>query len=172
MGNIISSAGHDLTMSNGETSVLIELLSVAASSLARTPWQKDLAVWFAMHDQSVFGGGCVGFDLDELGWSPEQLMEEQRFVLACIDAAMSRTLWDKLDYAPDEASLSANLQTFRAMVAAAKPQSGQRDWCWQGSQPLDHELCKACGVYLHIEGCVVCNNAATVSTTRGTSGEI
>jgi hypothetical protein len=44
-----------IEMSNGLTAVVIERLSLASSILAQTDRQRELAVWFASHDQAMYG---------------------------------------------------------------------------------------------------------------------
>src|SRR5262245_51957100 len=58
-----------LRLSNGATDVLLSILLLAGSDLATSDWEKSLVVWLAEHDQSVVGGGCVDFDLDEIAWT-------------------------------------------------------------------------------------------------------
>lgn len=146
MSNIISSHEQSLMLSNGETAQLIEAVARSASAMARTSWQKDLAVWFAMHDQNVFGGGCVSLDLSELGWTLDTIDEERIFMLSVIDDALQHV-----------STVSMHLQALRTMVQDAEPADGPRSWSWQGSRPTSHERCTACGVFLHIAGCVCCN---------------
>ena len=159
MANIISSGDLELCMSNGETSVFIDVLSLAMSGLAVHPWQKALASWFAMHDQSVFGTGCVGFDLSELGWSSE-LDVEKAFVLESVDAAIAEAGWERLGYLPQKSVLLLHLERFKVLVSAATPVVQERDWAWQETRPAVFRECQVCGVYLHIAGCVVCKSAS------------
>ena len=53
-------------MSNGSTSVFFSVLSLAASAIAQTDRQRQLAVCFAAHDQDVLGLGVVGFDVGRI----------------------------------------------------------------------------------------------------------
>jgi len=52
-----------LLMSNGTTSVLLDVLAIAGSDLATTPWEKKLVYWLVQHDQSRSGLGAVSFPL-------------------------------------------------------------------------------------------------------------
>lgn len=56
-------------MSNGLTSVFIEVLAISGSILAKTNREKEMIIWLAQRDQSVVGIGTVGFDIDEMPWT-------------------------------------------------------------------------------------------------------
>ena len=73
-------------MSNGLTSVVISTLVLAASALAQTDRQRELAVWFASHDQGVFGLGMVGLDVSDLPWRADTFEA---------DRTMRRTITDQ-----------------------------------------------------------------------------
>jgi len=67
MGNTISlpvkfnDVVEPISMSNGLTSVFIEVLVISGSILANTDREKELIIWLAQRDQSVVGIGTVGF---------------------------------------------------------------------------------------------------------------
>lgn len=80
---------------------------------------------------------------------------------AVIDAAAARTGWDVLDYQSPIDGVGETLAELRSMVVDYRaPQSAaERTWLWQQRAPETYERCEHCGVYLHIGGCVVCNEA-------------
>ncbi|MGG3507727.1 hypothetical protein ABES58_19860 [Paenibacillus lautus] len=75
MGNAISlpkGLEHlvdSLHMSNGLTSVFIEVLAISGSQLAKTNRERELIIWLAQRDQAIVGIGTVGFDIDEMPWT-------------------------------------------------------------------------------------------------------
>ncbi|MHB1556886.1 MAG: hypothetical protein ACYC61_05320 [Isosphaeraceae bacterium] len=149
-----------IQMSNGLTSVFISVLSLAASALAESDWQREFAAWFASHDQGVCGLGVVGFDISELPWSPEAFVCDREFVLRVIDAAKTRAGWERLGYEPREEWVQACLDRFRAMVEsfdlghACRSESG----VWRYARPAHLVLCPVHRVYQHQRGCVLCND--------------
>lgn len=92
-GNLITNerrAGSTpLQMSNGLTSIILDVLVIAGSDLA-TEWEKKIVYWLALHDQSLNGIGCVGFDIEEMGWERDDFDTQKRFILAIIDSALGR----------------------------------------------------------------------------------
>ncbi len=76
-----------LRMSNGLTSVFIEVLVISGSLLATTYREKEIIIWLAQRDQSVVGIGTVGFDIDEMPWTVDSFEREKEFVLYTISAA-------------------------------------------------------------------------------------
>ncbi len=165
MANAITSvrqAGSTVVqMSNGLTSVLLDVLAIAGSDLATTPWERAFVSWLVEHDQSRTGLGCVGFDLEEMGWTADEIEVERRFVMAIIDAALRRHGWDRLPFAPREESLFAALEQLRRLVEAFPADAVGR--APEGSRaPRDlpeHGVCHVHRVYLHDTGCIVCNDA-------------
>jgi hypothetical protein len=85
---------HSVQMNNGLTSVFISVIAIAASILAKNDLQRKIAVWFASHDQGVFGLGLVGFDVSELPWVQEDFDEQKRFILQVIDSTTCQMGWE------------------------------------------------------------------------------
>jgi hypothetical protein len=145
-----------LRMSNGLTSVLISVLAIALSDLARSNDQARLAVWIAGRDQSVFGSGCVGFDVTEIPWSTAALAAEKQFMLSAIEAAKNKTGWNKLMFEPNVEWALESLSKFAELI------SELTEDCVQVAIPEQHavvsfERCDFHEVYLHEHGCVLCN---------------
>jgi hypothetical protein len=154
----IRAGAAPLDLSNGLTSALVDVLSLAASDLAATPWELRLAYWIVQHDQIRTGLGSVGFDVSELGWTTAGFEAEQRFVLGLIDAAFARQGWDRLPFVPDEDRLFAALRRLRELVAQLSPDivgvASSRAWL---PEELPDERCPRHAVFLHELGCVLCN---------------
>ncbi len=165
VGNLVTSdrvAGSvPLQMSNGLTSVLFEVLSIAGSDLAVSPWEKKLVYWLVCHDQERAGLGCVGFDVIEMGFSREGFYDEKRFVLSLVDAARRRHGWERLSYPPREESAFDALRHLGKLVDdlpifALDPPLDADAWI---PNELPDATCEVHGVYLHEAGCIVCNGA-------------
>lgn len=148
-------------MSNGSTSVFVSVLSLAASALAQTDRHRELSVWFASHDQGVFGLGVVGFDVSELPWCTETFAADRDFVLGAIEAARAKTGWDRLRYSPREDWLLDSLEKFQRLIASFDIRDASTDaeaiWFFE-DRPLSFTLCAEHAVYCHSSGCVLCND--------------
>ena len=163
MGNIIYSESGDasaiLHMSNGSTSVLIAVLTLAGADSASTVWERDVLSWIATRDQSIFGIGCVGFDVAELGWESSDFDAQKSFLLELVQRGRNKTGWARLDYKPDEERVNTMLLKLEGLLLAFELSSCRDhafDWMLP---PLKHPVkCSIHGIYLHHEGCVICND--------------
>jgi hypothetical protein len=162
MGNLVIYAHRPdlpaLQMSNGLTSVFVAVLSLAAAELAEDDQQREIAAWIASRDQGVYGLGIVGFDVGDLPWRPETFALDRAFVLRVIEAALAQRGWERLGYQPREDWIRESLEGFRTLVEAFDVTHA----CWEswgfGDRPERLVLCPKHGVYLHLEGCVLCND--------------
>jgi hypothetical protein len=161
MGNWISNDKYSkeigLKMSNGGTAVLISVLLLSGSDVAQTQWEKELVCWLGEHDQSIFGRGVVGFDLDEIAWNKEDFTEQKDFFLKMIDTALTRHRWNALDYDPpfaagDLAELRHLVENY--VIEFVEP---DKEWNWY-LKADDFAKCPIHQVYLHAEGCAICND--------------
>jgi hypothetical protein len=167
MSNYISyDARPDLEgiqMNNGLTSVLVSVLSLAASKLATDDAQRTFAVWINLHDQGVFGTGIVGFDVSEMPWNPATLEAERAFVLQAIAAAHAKTGWERLHYTPKEDWVFPCLEQFRILIEAFALEhiqtSSARVWVYC-EPPTTFSLCSVHQVYQHPFGCALCGDMA------------
>jgi hypothetical protein len=93
---------QSLHVSNALAGVLVDLLVLAGVDHASTAWETELVYWLIQHDHARVGLGMVGFDVAELGWTPDGFATEQQFVLAMLDAASRRYGWDRMPFLPAE----------------------------------------------------------------------
>jgi hypothetical protein len=156
VGNIIS-ADHDpaagVVMSNGLTSVFLDVLLLSGSDLARTESEVAAVVSLAERDQSIVGLGIVGFDVSELGWAPDRFAEHKQFLLRMVDGAIAGQRWDVLDCEPSTDRLLPCLADFRELVerfpVSACPQEPfDSPWSTPGLRS-DRAKCSRHAVYLH-----------------------
>ena len=164
MANLITHGmRHDLpqlSMNNGLTAVVVEVLALALSAHAASDQQKRIAAWIASHDQDIVGSGCAGFRICDLPWVPSTFASDKQFVLAAIHDAAARRDWHKLGYSPREDWVLESLQTLQLLVGhfMEKHILPAALWRWQcGAEPANLTSCATHGVYLHDAGCVLCN---------------
>ena len=157
VGNIISPdhdpAATEVMMSNGLTSVLLDVLLLSGSDLARTDAEVATIVSLAERDQSIVGLGIVGFDVSELGWASDRFAEHKEFLLRIVDTSMAGHRWDVLDYEPTPDRLLSCLAEFRELLErfpiSACPQGPfTAPWSTVGLRS-DRAKCLRHAVYLH-----------------------
>lgn len=166
MGNTITHRALDpdgesaVHLSNGETSVLLSALVLAGSHLAQDDWERRLVMWFATRDQSIVGGGTVGFDLSHFSWREAHFARQKAFVLSMIDLALRRHGWDRLGYAPPQ--VEDSLLRLRTLVSGFEQRhigSGPpRSWPWHDER-TEFPRCAEHDVVLgFFETCLLCND--------------
>ncbi|MET3937518.1 hypothetical protein ABIC22_000330 [Paenibacillus sp. PvP094] len=176
MGNTISmpkdavSVIESIGMSNGLTSVFIEVLSISGSMLARTNREREMTIWLAQRDQSVVGIGTVGFDIDEMPWSIDIFEEEKDFMHRMIAHAIAEAGWEKLSYKPRKESLIPCLEQFQTMIHTFNRDDVNLDNYLEWSEieedddqptiPPGYPKCENHEVYLSCHGCILCNNGS------------
>ncbi|WP_424217304.1 hypothetical protein ACN20G_35055 (plasmid) [Streptomyces sp. BI20] len=163
MGNGFGGGGRVLYLSNGGTTVFVEVLMPAVSDLAESEWDHRFAALLNLQDQRAMGRGAVGFDLEEIDWGEtvEECARAKAFVLRAVDLALTRHRWDELSYDPPFAP--DHLRRFRALVDSFDPVPGDpRAACF----PAAHERAVACCVRHRIltalplwDGCLFCGEA-------------
>ena len=163
MNSVRYAARPDLVairMTNGLTSVFISVLCLAASALAVRDHERARAASLAEHDQGLHGVGTVSFDVSDLPWLSDSLVEDQDFLRRVVAAARARTGWEKLGYMPREAPLQSCLEQFGALVDAfviASVRGGLPE-VQPRTDPKRWVLCPVHQVYEHEDGCVLCHD--------------
>lgn len=142
-------------MANGATSVFCDLLALAGSSTAITPWQQWLILHFC--DSERVSTGISGFDLAELPWTREWPAAKD-FFLGVVDLAAARYGWDRLHYDPH--AVDEHLRAYRRMLLAFTPSaaagSAIGDWTVP-PQPYEVDLCTRHTVFRGEYGCRLCD---------------
>jgi hypothetical protein len=155
MGNVFSGGGRDMYLSNGATGVFFDVLTLAGSALARTPWERRLVLYFA--DGGRWGLGNAGFDLAELSWT-DDWPAEKAFLDRMIALALTRHGWDRMDYDPPHAA--RYLGDFREIVAGFTPvpvaAPGWGDWRVP-PEPAFVAVCAVHGVFTGEYDCRFCS---------------
>jgi hypothetical protein len=140
-------------MSNGLTSVFLDVLVLSGSDLARTDSEVATVVSLAERDQSIVGLRVVGFDVSALGWTLDGFDEHKQFLLTMVDGAIAGWRWDVLDYVPSTERVLPCLREFRGLVqgfpASACPHEPLASgWSTLGLRS-DRAMCARHAVYLH-----------------------
>ncbi|MEO1518167.1 MAG: hypothetical protein AAFV95_24310 [Bacteroidota bacterium] len=164
MANIISNDQvrelDFLRMSNGLTSVFIDTICLAGRDLAAEDFQKDLMIWFAQRDARLMGQGITGFDLVEIAWERSIFPQQKEFLLDVLQLALAKKNWEYLGYHPREEWVLENLAGFKRMLGEFEGQHIE-----ESSQDSlipfagKYQKCQKHGIYLHVAGCVICNNS-------------
>jgi hypothetical protein len=147
-------------MSNGLTSVLLDVLCLAACRHAASDWEKRLAYFLVQHDQSRIGLGMADLDVAQFGWTAANFEDEKRFVVAVVDAALTKSGWARLGFEPRLDSIIPTLEKLREMVVAfpASAIVGPDVHTWKPEELPTKGECEVHGVYLHELGCILCND--------------
>ncbi|MGF9697904.1 hypothetical protein [Paenibacillus sp. MABNR03] len=161
---------ESLGMTNGLTSVFIEVLSISGSMLAKTNREREMTIWLAQQDQSIVGIGTVGFDIDEMPWTVDTFDDEKDFMLRMIAHAIAESAWEKLSYEPRKEAVIYCLEQFRIMIQAFMKQhvnlSNYLEWSEieedddRPTIPPGYPKCAKHEVYLSCHGCILCNNGS------------
>ena len=147
------------SISNGGTSVFIAVLCLAGHEIAITGWQKELLAWISTHDRHVIGNGNTGFDVSDMGWHTDRYQEQKQFLLLLTARARLKTNWEKLSYAPAIERAVYALDKFDALVNGVERkhcQNTELEWHIEPSRPLLR--CFIHDIFIHSEGCVICND--------------
>jgi len=169
MGNSISNFNQQkiVSLSNGATSVLYEVILLAGSKIAKTTWEKKIMIWIAERDQSIVGLGIVGFDITKLGWSKSKFYQQKEFMITILSNAIKNKEWKKLDYNPNEEIITNKLKEVLDIfenLMIDEISEEKRKWY---KEPSDEELnqkCKIHNIYLNnlstqeSQRCQLCNN--------------
>lgn len=128
MGNWFrgSSDGPGLKLSNGATTVFLDVLAPPACELATTEFERGFALLLC---NSRIGLGNDGFDLDELPWSTNW-QDERAFLLRVIGLARTRFRWELLSYDPPY--VDAYLAEYERIVREYRPpgEPVELPWMW------------------------------------------
>lgn len=162
MANTISNTRVDtqlIKMSNGLTSVFIEVICLAGASMAVENYQKELLLWFAQREAVSVGN--AGFDLVEIAWKPHQFEEQKAFILQVLNLAQKRTLWELLPYEPQEMVLQTLVDFSRMITSFNKENISPDDqieiFAFDQGVP-QYEICPQHKIYKQYSGCIICLN--------------
>jgi len=147
-------------MNNGVTDVVISLLVMSASEKADRLSEVELSVSLAAKDQSLYGRGCIGFDIRELPWATEktEFQKDKEFLIKTVNTASKGSYSDRLNYEPGLEFISRCFQDLQSLLTELEYEDTSDKTVDRSlmPQPL-YRKCDIHGCYLHQEGCVICN---------------
>ena len=156
----------DLNMSNGGTSMFINILCLSGGRLAKTESQKLFMVFLAEKNQNVIGLGTAGFDIVDMPWDRSSFAEDKAFMLRVIDLAKQKLGWETLDYEPNKEFADEFLDTFRKLVERMTVDDIVDDSLTEWLSEADENdpikcgfpKCKIHDTYISVHGCQVCTD--------------
>lgn len=110
-----------LVMSNQGTACFLELLLCAADDLEKTEHQKELLSF--LEDQKNINdtaSGTAGFDIVDMPWDENCLIEDIAFFLQAFEAAQTEAVIAKLPYEINQEIVFPWLKQFHSMVEQMK----------------------------------------------------
>jgi hypothetical protein len=108
--------GPGLKLSNGATSVFLDVLALPACELAETAFERGFALLLC---DSRIGLGNDGFDLDELPWPAVGWEAERDYLVRVVRLARERFRWELLGYEPTY--VEVYLAEYERMVLEYRP---------------------------------------------------
>ena len=154
------------SISNGATSVLISVIGLSGSKIAKSDEEKKFIIWILEKDQSCCGIGTVGFELSELPWSKKNFENERKFMLEVLEGVRNKVGWETLDYHPNEEIINYCIDKlenmFNKMTSCDIDEQAINEWRseTEKEEPMNNGFpkCKKHGVLLTLFGCHVCND--------------
>ena len=154
----------DLNMSNGGTSMFINVLCLSGGRIAETESQKRFMVFLAEKNQNVCGIGTVGFDIVDMPWDRNSFDDDKTFMLRVIEGARHKLGWETLGYVPNEAFVAEYLDKFQKLVECMTAENilegSLSEWLSEAEEndPVrcGFPKCKIHDAYISIHGCQVC----------------
>ncbi len=155
-----------LNMSNGGTSVFINVLCLSGGRLAQTQSQKRFMVFLAEKNQSVCGIGTVGFDIVDMPWDRDSFEEDKEFMLRVNEGARRKLGWETLGYEPNEEFVVEYLDTFQKLIERMTAndiiEGTLTKWLSQANEndpvKCGFPKCKKHDAYICVYGCQVCTD--------------
>ena len=156
----------DLNMSNGGTSMFINVLCLSGGRIAETESQKRFMVFLAEKNQNVCGIGTVGFDIVDMPWDKDSFDEDKAFMLRVIEGARHKLGWETLGYEPNEEFVAEYLDTFQKLIQRMSAEDiieeSLTEWLSEADEndPIrcGFPKCKIHDAYISIHGCQVCTD--------------
>jgi len=148
-------------MNNGATDVVIALLVMSGSENARRLSEIELSVSLAAKDQSIYGRGCIGFDIRDLPWAIErtEFQKDKEFLLKVVRIASNGSYSDRLDYEPGLEFIRSCFEDLQLLLKELEYEDINDKTVDRKLMPQPpYRKCETHGCYLHQEGCVICNS--------------
>lgn len=172
MANVIR-LNHDapvdewLSISNGTTSMMTELMGISGSIMAEAEAEKSMIVWLLEKDQTVVGAGTVGFDVVDMPWTTADFEGQRFFMLNVLDGVKNQLGWDRLPYSPNPEFVDYSIARLSAMFEKITvhmiDEENTKEWMMSAEpdDPINHGYpkCREHGMLLTLWGCYTCGPA-------------
>ena len=122
MGNIIqlnktTPTSEWISMSNQGTDCFLELLIMAANDFEKTEHQEELISFLRdQKDINDIAPGTAGFDLNEMPWRDDTLVDDTAFLLRVTKEAQSENVLLKLPYKVNTEIVFPWLRQFAVLI--------------------------------------------------------
>ncbi|MBR1824736.1 MAG: hypothetical protein IJ779_10975 [Ruminococcus sp.] len=164
--NIQEGLEGSLKMSNGGTSVFINVLCLSGGRFAETESQKRFMVFLAEKNQYFCGIGTVDFDIVEMPWDKASFDDDKAFMLRVIDGAKQKIGWESLRYRPNEEFVNEYLETFKKLIERMTVddiiEENLIEWLSEADEndpvKCGFPKCKIHDAYISVHGCQVCTD--------------
>lgn len=155
-----------LGMSNGLTSVFINVLGLSGSRLAVKDYEKNLIIFLLEKDQTMVGIGTVGFDICEMPWNIDVFKEQKQFLFHVIDDVLLKNGWNQLSYTPNYDMVTNSMEGFRKLLQKIQIEDidneGVKEWMEYFEEERKgtdkYPVCEIHNVLLTCFGCQVCHD--------------
>lgn len=166
--NVISYDNHgiDCLCSNGCFNVLMTVIGLSGSAIARNDYEKDLIIWLMERDQTGLGIGNAVFDITEMPWNIECFNEQKRFMELVLAGVLKKSGWETLYYSPDIKIIRDKVSELNKMFSLLREDDISETFIneWKEdlkeleSHKMKYPRCRKHGIYLSEFGCIACND--------------
>ena len=166
MSNTIYFNNMTCRCSNGCLDVLLTVIGLSGSKIARSDCERNLIVWLMEKDQSIVGLGTVGFNITDMPWKKQCFEEQKLFMFHVLDGVRDKIGWETLDYDPNEEIIFKRIDTLHDMFQSIQNEDINEDLTDQWLEDAaicelirgGYPKCKKHGIYMSIWGCLACND--------------
>lgn len=169
-----------LSISNGTTSMIIELIGLSGSIMAQSDAEKSMIVWLLEKDQNVVGLGTVGFCVVDMPWTAGDFEDQWLFMLKVLEGVRNQLGWNRLSYSPNiefVAFCITRLEAmFRKITIDMIDEENTKEWrtTAEPNDPINngYPKCREHGMLLTLWGCFSCGpGACCIKQTNGQETE-
>ena len=166
MSNTIRFKNMTCRCSNGCLDVLLTVIGLSGSKIARSDCERNLIIWLMEKDQSMMGLGTVLFDITEMPWKKQCFEGQKLFMLQVLDRVKGKTGWETLDYDPNEEIIFDRINSLQDMFHLIQINDINEELTDQWLEDADickligdgYHKCKKHGIYMSVWGCLACHD--------------
>ena len=166
MSNTIRFKNMTCRCSNGCLDVLLTVIGLSGSKIARSDCERNMIIWLMEKDQSMVGLGTVLFDIIEMPWKKQCFERQKLFMLQVLAGVKEKTGWETLDYDPNEEIIFDRINSLQDMFYSIQVNDINEELTDQWLEDAEickligdgYPKCKKHGIYMSIWGCLACND--------------